>query len=75
MPDVHTVLILLSLIGVMIWALFLQYELRHTQRYVVRPDKRIAVDRLLETFTHHNELLEELVERLIRIEDHLLGDI
>jgi len=74
MPDVHTILLILSLIGVVIWALFLQYELRHAQRYVVRPDKRIAVDRLLETFLHHNELLEELMERLIRIEDHLIED-
>jgi hypothetical protein len=72
MPDIHLLIILLSFLGIIIWGCCLRHS--HNRVLVDPPDKRLTIDRLLEALTHHNDLLDELVERLVRIENHLLED-
>ena len=74
LSDIHYLLAILSFIGIMVWVLVIKHNFNCSSFPVEKPDNRPAVDRLLETLTYHNELLEELIERLIRIEDHLIED-
>jgi hypothetical protein len=69
MPDIHSLIILLSFLSILIWGCCLK---RGNPQPVEPFDKRLAIDRLLEALTRHNELLDELVERLVRIETYLL---
>jgi len=69
MPDVHSLIILLSFLGILIWGCCLRHH--HNRVPVEKIDKRPALDRLLDTLDYHTALMEELLERLMRIEDSL----